>query len=218
MTIEESRKILDLRYKGATQQPEAVINDGTNGTTTIGTDLNEDNITVPQEEYHEEINEENTKEQISISEALSPISETVEDDKEMNNGKLNDEEKRNTKKSDKDEPPTIFEELFIDTLTKSLDKRKKKFFNSNFGDIPVEESFETLGRLCYRFLQHYHFFCVQQPITTQNEMRCRGYQQDCSQFFRPKSPLEAVSEKLQSNIRLGYYKLHDMQKTMSPFI
>uniref|UniRef100_A0A0K0FF68 Uncharacterized protein n=1 Tax=Strongyloides venezuelensis TaxID=75913 RepID=A0A0K0FF68_STRVS len=214
MTIEESRKILDLHYKEATQQPEVMINVGANGTTTIKTDLNEDYITVPKEKYHGE----NTNEQPSISDALSPISGTVEDDKEVNDRKLNDEEKNSTKKSDKEEPPTIFEELFIDTLTKSLDKRKKKFFNSNFGDIPVEESFETLGRLCYRFLQHYYFFCVQQPITSQNEMRCRGYQQDCSQFFRPKSPLEAVSEKLQSNIRLGYYKLHDMQKTMSPFI
>ncbi|CEF71494.1 Hypothetical protein SRAE_X000081900 [Strongyloides ratti] len=238
LTIEESRKILNLHYN-RTQQFEikntnqtVLFNEDINDqnyensnqtsidkTSTdidIVTNKNVENVTIPQDNVDEMEEIDNTKTKYTLSEELSPMpKKKVDDDK---NTIINLLYGSKAKEKDEKESPTIFEELFIDTLTKNLNKKKEKFFDSNFGDVSIEESFQTLGRLCHKFLQHYRYFCVEQPITIQNEMRCRGYQQDCSHFFRPKSPLQRITEKLQSNIRLGYYKLYDVQKTMSPFI
>uniref|UniRef100_A0A0N4ZDI3 AcidPPc domain-containing protein n=1 Tax=Parastrongyloides trichosuri TaxID=131310 RepID=A0A0N4ZDI3_PARTI len=230
LTIEESRKILGLHYQEV--QNGAKINNVTNEDiekkmgyvedeklierTTITEEIEkeyENNVTILPEQIQEKDIKDNSKLQFSLSESLTPMSENVDTGMELMDG-----DGTETKEPDEKESPTIFEELFIDTLTQRLNKQKKKFFNTNFENLPVEESFETLSRLCYRFLQHYRYFCVNQIITPQNEMRCRGYRQDCSQFFRPKTPLERITEKYQSNIRLGYYKLNDMQKSMSPFI
>uniref|UniRef100_A0AC35U758 Uncharacterized protein n=1 Tax=Rhabditophanes sp. KR3021 TaxID=114890 RepID=A0AC35U758_9BILA len=113
-------------------------------------------------------------------------------------------------------PPTIFEEMFIDTLTKEQNKDE---FETNFTHPTIEESFETLITLCGRFRNHFRFFCRSSLRSPENELRCKGYLQDCGQFIKPRNPLSVIAEKYQTNIlRGGYYDNRQKNKEVSPFV
>jgi hypothetical protein len=101
--------------------------------------------------------------------------------------------------------PTIMEELFIDTLTKS-------FQQQNHEEEPSYDPFHTefltysnrqLFALCRRFLPFAREHCHREWTHPSYISQCRGYFQDCERFILRSDPLKEASRALQMNVRYG---------------